>query len=308
MHWPSLVSELSISNWMARPRLRWPRPFLAEALGDVRILVERVDHFGQGFDALFAGHFAGGQLHGLDGGEFFRARQTAEHHGHRGGVVQVGVLVQGFAGQRGARLVADGVGGQILLHLVIGVVRNVADAAAVHDGRLLFFGQEAVELRVVAGGDDQRVDGPLVAVDLDVAVLDHPQVDLHQILLVFVDFVGEVDAAAGHARQGAAAQVESVGVVGVGDVQQALDRFFAQKIHGRRGDFVLGRILAGDGAQAFGERHRHDLHEGEHFFQIAVGNTRGCRSRCSRCRRPAAGSFHTSVSMALSSKPNARPR
>jgi hypothetical protein len=132
-------------------------------------------------------------------------------------------------------------------------VAHVADPAAVDDGGLFLFGQKPVELGVVAGGDDEGVDGPFVAVDLDGAVLDHAQVDLHQVLFVLEDFVAEMDAAAGHPRQGAAPQVEAVGVVGVGDVQQALDGLLTQQIHGRRGDLVLGRILAGDGAQALGE-------------------------------------------------------
>ena len=32
MQRPSLVSELSTSSWMARPRLRWPRPFWPKRL------------------------------------------------------------------------------------------------------------------------------------------------------------------------------------------------------------------------------------------------------------------------------------
>jgi len=72
--------------------------------------------------------------------------------------------VHDAAGQGGLGLVADGVGGQLALQLVVGIVRDVADAAAVDDRRLLLLGQEAVEFGVVAGGDDQGVDRPLVAV------------------------------------------------------------------------------------------------------------------------------------------------
>ena len=157
-----------------------------------------------------------------------------------------------------------------LLQQVVGVVGDVADPAAVDDRRLFLLGQETVELAVVAGGDDQGVDGPLVAVDLDGAVLDHAQVDLHQVLLVLEHLVREVDAAAGHARQRAASQVEAVGVVGVGDVQQALDRFLAQQVDGAGGDLVLGRVLAGDRAEALGQRHRHDLDVLEHPVELAV--------------------------------------
>ena len=98
----------------------------------------------------------------------------------------------------------------ITLPPVVGVVGYIADAAAVDDGSLLLLGEEAVELGVVAGGDDQGVDRPAVAVDLDDPVLDHAKVDLDEVLLVLVDLVGEVDAAAGDPGQGATAQVEAV--------------------------------------------------------------------------------------------------
>ena len=234
------------------------------------LLVEGVDHLGEGLQALFARHLAGGQLHGLNRGQFFRARQTGEHHRHRGGVVEVGVLVHGVAGERGLGLVADGIGGQVVLLPVVGVMRNVTDAAAVDDRRLLLLRQETVELGVVAGGDDQGVDRPAVAVDLDGPVLDDAQVDLYQILLVLVDLVAEMDAAAGHPRQGAAPQIEAVGVVGVGDVQQTLDRLLAKQIHRRGGDLVLGRILAGDRTQALHQRHRQDLDMLKHLLDITA--------------------------------------
>ena len=82
-----------------------------------------------------------------------------------------------------------------------------------------------------------------------------------------------MDAAAGHPGQGAAAQIEAVGVVGVGDVQQPLDRLLAEEVDGRGGDLVLGRIFAGDRAEAFDQRHRYDLDKIEHFIDIVVSKS-----------------------------------
>ncbi len=141
--------------------------------------------------------------------------------------------MQAFLGEGRAGFAADGVARELLLQLVVGIVRDIAQPAAVHDGRFLSFRKEAVELHVVAGGDDQGVDRPLVAVDFDAAVLDDAQVDLNQILLVLEDLVAEVDAAAGHPRQRPAPQIEAVGVVRVRDVQQPLNGFFAQQVHRR---------------------------------------------------------------------------
>ncbi len=158
---------------------------MAEAFGDVRLLIQGVDHLRQCLDAFFTGHFPGGQFHGLHGGEFFRSGQPGENHRHRCGVIQVGILVQMFAGQGCLRLAADGIGGQVFLQLVVGVVGYITDAAAVHDGRLFFFRQKTVEFGVVAGGDDQGVNRPLIAVDFNAAVLNDTQVHLDQILFVF---------------------------------------------------------------------------------------------------------------------------
>src|SRR6185369_1125900 len=245
-------------------------PLLAEALGDVRVLSQGVDHFGQRLDALFAGNFAGGQLHGFDRCQFFRAGNPGEYYPHRGGIIQVRVLVKRFTGQGRACLAADGVEGQTLLEEVVGVVGDVADPAAVDNRRLFFLCQEAVELGIVAGGNDQGVDRPPVAVDLDGPVLDDPQVDLYQVLLVLEDLVGKMDSAAADTREGATTQVETIGVVGVGDVQQTLDRLLSQQVNCRRGDFVLGRVLAGDRAETFGERDRDHFDEFQHPGQIAV--------------------------------------
>ncbi len=259
MQRPSLVSLLSTISWMARPRLRWPSPFwpkrlvmsvswLRVSMTSARVLMDFSPATSPAASFIIS-----------IGRQLLVVGQAGEDGRHAGRVVEVRVLVQVLAGQRGLGLAADGVLGQLVLQPVVGVVADVADAAAVDDGRLLLLGQEAVELAVVAGGDDQHVDGPLVAVDLDGAVLDHAQVDLHQVLLVLEHLVGEVDAAAGHPRQGAPPQVEAVGVVGVGDVQQALDRLLAQQVDGAGGDLVLRRVLAGDGAQALGQGHGDDL-------------------------------------------------
>ena len=51
--------------------------------------------------------------------------------------------MQRFPRQGGLGVSADGVGGQLLLEPVVGVVGDVADAAAVDDGGLFAFGQEA---------------------------------------------------------------------------------------------------------------------------------------------------------------------
>src|SRR6185369_606220 len=237
---------------------------------DVGILAEGIDHLGQRLDALFTRHLACGQLHGLDGGELFRPGKPGQDDPHGNGIVQVRVLMQRLLGQGGFGFTADGIGGQPLLETVIGVVGDITDPAAVYDGRLLLLGQEAVEFGVVAGGDDQGVDRPLVAVDLDGPVLNDSQIDLDQILLILEDLVGEMYAASGDPGQGAAPQIETVGIVGVGDMQQTLDRLLAQQIYRGRGDLVLGRILARHGAQALAHRHRNHLHKVEHPLQVPV--------------------------------------
>ena len=66
--------------------------------------------------------------------------------------------MQILLGQRGAGFAADGINGKFLLELVIGVVRYVADAAAVDDGSFFLFGKKPVKFRIVAGGDDQGIE------------------------------------------------------------------------------------------------------------------------------------------------------
>ena len=109
------------------------------------------------------------------------------------------LLVQG-----GPRFTADGVARQFTLQFIIGVMGHVADPAAVHDGSFLFLGQEPMKFGVVAGRNDQGIDGPFITVDLDIAILDHPQVYLDQVFLILIDFVAEMNSAAGYPGQGAA--------------------------------------------------------------------------------------------------------
>jgi hypothetical protein len=117
--------------------------------------------------------------------------------------------------------------------------------------------------------------GHLKPVDFDGAVLDYTKIDLHQILFVFEYFIAEMDPAAGHPCQGAAAQIEAIGVVGVGDVQQPLNGLLTQQIHGRRGDLVFGRIFSGHGSQAFGEGDRNDIdHEFKHLVHVTIHKAR----------------------------------
>ena len=75
--------------------------------------------------------------------------------------------MQMFTGQSGSGFTSDGIKGKILLQFVIRIVRNVADPAAVDDGRLFFFSQKPVEFHVVAGSDNQRVDGPFKPVNFN---------------------------------------------------------------------------------------------------------------------------------------------
>ena len=159
--------------------------------------------------------------------------------------------MQRLSQKGGSRFGTDRIPGQLLLQLVVGVMRYIADTASIDDGGLLFLGQESIKFRIVAGCNDQRVDGPLVSVDFDHPVLDHPQIDLYQILFVLVYFVAEVNAAAGHPGKGAAPKIEPVRIVGIGNVQQPLNRFFSQQIHGRRGDLILGRVFARQGTETF---------------------------------------------------------
>ena len=80
-----------------------------------------------------------------------------------------------------------------------------------------------------------------------------------------------MDASAGHPGQGAASQIKSIGIVGIGDVKQALDRFLAQQVHGRRGDFILCRVFPGHRSKTFGEGNRHEFDMGEHLLNIPAG-------------------------------------
>ena len=112
--------------------------------------------------------------------------------------------MQIFFGQGGPGFTADSVTGEIFLQFVIGIVRHIADTAAVHDGGFLFFRQETMKFRVVAGGNNQGINGPFVSVNFDTAVLDDAQINLDQIFFVFIDFVTEMNTAAGHPGQGTA--------------------------------------------------------------------------------------------------------
>jgi hypothetical protein len=158
-------------------------------------------------------------------------------------------------------------------------------------GASSFSDKKSVEFRVVAGCNDQRVDGPFIAVDFDGAVLNDAEVNLDQIFLVFIDLVGEVDPAAGHPGKGAPAKVEPIRVVGVGDMHEPLDGFFSKQVDCRRGDFILGGILPGNRSQALGKGYRNDIDEAEHLHPDSPSVTvwPGCRSTCSRSRPPGDG-------------------
>ena len=66
---------------------------LAEALCNIRVLIEHVDHFRQRFDAFFASHLACGQLHSFNRCQFFRAGKTTQDRRHRCCIVQIGILM-----------------------------------------------------------------------------------------------------------------------------------------------------------------------------------------------------------------------
>ena len=116
--------------------------------------------------------------------------------------------------------ISDGIGGELFLKLVVRVVAHIADSAPVYDRRFFFFREEFVELRIIAGCNDQCIDRPFIAVDFDHAVLNDPQVDLDQVFFVFIDFIAEVDTPAGNSCQSPPSQVEPVWIVGVADVKQ----------------------------------------------------------------------------------------
>ena len=121
--------------------------------------------------------------------------------------------MQVFTGQGGAGFTADGVQGQLFLQFVIRIVRHVADPAAVNDGRFFFFRQKPMKLRVIAGGNNERVNGPLEAVNFNAAVLDDAQVDLDQVFFILIDFIAEMNTAAGNPGQCAAPQIEAIRIV-----------------------------------------------------------------------------------------------
>jgi hypothetical protein len=89
-----------------------------------------------------------------------------------------------------------------------------------------------VELLVIAGGNDQRINRPFVAVNFDVAVLNDPEVDLNQIFFIFIDFIAEMNTAAGDPGQRTAPQIKSVRIIGICYMQQSLNGLFTQKING----------------------------------------------------------------------------
>ena len=174
-------------------------------------------------------------------------------------------------GQGGLGLAADGVSGELCLHQVVGVVRNIADPAPVDYRRLFLLRQKPVEFGVVAGGDDQGVDRPFIALHFDGPVLDHTKVDLDEIFLVLVDFVREMDAPSGHPGKRAAPEIEAVRVVGIGYVKQPLNGFFAEEVHCRGGYLVFCRIFTGHRAETLGQRNRNDLDELQHFLDVTAG-------------------------------------
>ena len=95
---------------------------------------------------------------------------------------------------------------------------------------MLFFVDEAVEFGVVAGGDDESVYRPAESVNVNDSVLDDAEINLDKVNLVFKNFVAEMNTAAAYSGQRAPAQVEAIGVVWIGDMQQALDRFLAEQL------------------------------------------------------------------------------
>ena len=122
-HALALIGFRAFDQKLGRPaQIPLAHPFLPEPLDDVGILIQDIDHLGQGLDALFPGHLSGGQFHGFNGCQLLRSCQPREHHRHRCRVIQVGILVQIFTAQRGPGLTSDGVSGQIPLKLVVGVV------------------------------------------------------------------------------------------------------------------------------------------------------------------------------------------
>ena len=66
-------------------------------------------------------------------------------------------------------------------------------------------------------------------------------------------------------------QVKPVRIIGISDMEQALDRFLAKQIHRRRGYLVLGRIFPGYRPETFHQGYRHDFNKFQHVFKLAPG-------------------------------------
>ena len=148
---------------------------------------------------------------------------------------------------------------------------DIAEPAPVHDGRFFLFRQKPVEFRVVAGCNNQGINRPFKAINFNGSVLDYTQIHLNQIFFVFENFIAEMNAAAGNPRQRSPAQIEPVRIVGIAYMHQALNGFLSQKVNCGRCNFILGRILSGNGSQAFYQRDRNDLDKIQHFGNIACG-------------------------------------
>ena len=132
--------------------------------------------------------------------------------------------------QCGPRFTSYGICGKIFLQFIICVVRNIADTASVNNRRFFFFRKKSVKFRVVAGGNNQGIYGPFIAIDFNDTVLDDPQINLNQIFFVLIYFIGKMDASARHTGKSAPSQVKTVRVVGICNMKQSLDGLFAQQI------------------------------------------------------------------------------
>jgi len=90
IHALALVGAGALEHQLHRPaEVALAQALLAEAPGDVVILVQRVDDLRQRLQALLPRHLAGGELHRLDRGQLLRTRQAGQDGRHRGGVVEV---------------------------------------------------------------------------------------------------------------------------------------------------------------------------------------------------------------------------
>ncbi|KAF5033521.1 hypothetical protein DSECCO2_605820 [anaerobic digester metagenome] len=149
-------------------------------------------------------------------------------------------------------------------------MRHIGQTAAVDDRCLFLFFLEACKFGVVRCCYNQRVERPFKSFDFDGAVLNHAQIDLHEVAFVFENLVGQVNAAAGHAGQCATSQVEAVRVVGIGQMQQSADAFITQQVNRTGSDFILGRIFSRQSSARFAHRHRNNINMFEHFGHIAA--------------------------------------